>query len=398
MDYRKFSVLYVDDETGNLIVFKKNFEQHFNVITTESPLEAMKLLERCGIAVLLADQKMPGMTGVELLAHAKAHYPDVIRMIITAYSELDIAVNAINLGHVHRYICKPWRPDELLTIIQSNIELYQKNMTLRELQAELLDTSRMAVLGTMAAGLTHQINSPLAFLRNSSRKFSELVERYERLVGGQKETDGKEKPRAGEPGTGADLAEFERYAAQQAGVVGNLERTVRSFVDAYRSRDQGMRRVVLRDFLDNLTGLLGPEVSMRGSVAIECDRAITIDIDTYKLGQVLLNIILNALQSFHAPEKDSNRVIIKAVLKEPDLVFSITDNGPGIPPGDIERIFDPFFTRKGKAGLGLGLTISRELVSLLKGKLEIESEEGVGTQCHLTVPVVHKAGNSRVLH
>ena len=392
MDYSKFSVLYVDDETGNLIVFKKNFERHFNVMTTESPMEAMKMLERGGIAVLLADQKMPGMTGVELLAHAKANCPDVIRMIITAYSELDIAVNAINLGHVHRYICKPWRPDELLTIIQSNIELYQKNMTLRELQAELLDTSRMVVLGTMAAGLTHQINSPLAFLRNSSRKFSELVERYE------KATDGKEKTREGEPGKGADLAEFERYAAQQAGVVGNLEKTVRSFVDAYRSRDQGMRRVVLRDFLDTLTGLLGPEESLKGSVAIECDRAITIDIDTYKIGQVLLNIILNALQSFDSRRRHLNRVVVKAVLKEPDLVFSIKDNGPGIPPADLERIFDPFFTRKGKAGLGLGLTISRELVSLLNGKLEIESEEGVGTQCHLTVPVAHQAGSSRVLH
>lgn len=398
MDCSKFSVLYVDDETGNLIVFKKNFEQHFNVMTTESPMEAMKLLEKSGIAVLLADQKMPGMTGVELLAHAKEHFPDVIRMIITAYSELDIAVNAINLGHVHRYILKPWRPDELLTIIQSNIELYQKNMTLRELQAELLDASRMAVLGTMAAGLTHQINSPISLLRNSSRKFSELVERYGTLVRGEMETDGKERPREEEPGEGADLADFERYAAQQADVVKNLEKTVRSFVEAYRSRNQGMRRVDLRDFLESLTGLLGPEVSLRGSVAIECDRAVTIDIDTYKLGQVLLNLILNALQSFRLPRKDSNRVIVRADLKGPDLVLSITDNGPGIPPGDIERIFDPFFTSKGKTGLGLGLTISRELVSLLRGTLEIESEEGVGTQCLLTVPVAHHAGGPRVLH
>ena len=398
MDYSKFSVLYVDDETGNLIVFRKNFEQHFNVMTTESPLEAMQLLEKGGIAILLADQKMPGMTGVELLARAKEQCPEVIRMIITAYSELDIAVNAINLGHVHRYIFKPWRPDELLTIIQSNIELYQKNMALRELQLELLDASRMAVLGAMAAGLSHQINSPLSFLRNSSRKFSELVERYETLVKGPKETDGKEKKREDEPGGGADLAEFERYAAQQAGVVGSLEKTVRSFVEAYRSRDHGMRRVVLRDFLDSLAGLLGPEVNLKGSVAVECDRDLTIDIDTYKLGQVLLNLILNSLQSFDLDRRDSNRVIIKAVQKGPDLVFSVVDNGPGIPPGDIERIFDPFFTKKGSTGLGLGLTISRELVALLDGKLEIESEEGAGTRCHLTVPVAHQAVSPRVLH
>jgi two-component system NtrC family sensor kinase len=310
-------------------------------------------------------------------------------MMITAYSEIDIAVNAINLGHVHRYILKPWRPDELLTILQSNIELYQKNLTLRELQSELLDTSRMAVLGTMAAGLTHQINSPISFLKNSSRKFSELVEAYGALAGSAKE---------GEPRRGVDLADFERYAAEQAGVVGKLEMTVRSFVDAYRSRDRGMRRVVLHDYLDSLAGLLGPEAGLKGSVVIECDRAITIDIDTYKLGQVLLNIILNALQSFSLGRRDTNRVIVKAVLKEPDLVFSIVDNGPGIPPENLDRIFDPFFTSRGKAGLGLGLTISRELVSLLNGKLEIESKQGVGTQCLVSVPVAIPQGGSIMHH
>jgi signal transduction histidine kinase len=383
MDYMNFSVLYVDDEAGNLIVFRKNFEQHFNVITTESPMEAMKLLDTPGIAVLLADQKMPGMTGVELLAHAREHHPDVVRMIITAYSELDIAMNAINLGHVHRYILKPWRPDELLTILQSNIELYQKSLSLRELQSELLDTSRTAVLGTMAAGLTHQINSPIALLKRSSRKFNELVERYGALARGGEE---------------ADLADFKRYAAEQSGVVENLENTIRLFVDAYRLRDQGMKRVVLHDFLDNLTGFVGPEAKLKGSVDVECDRTIMIDIDTYKLGQVLLNLILNALHSFRAGRKDTNRVVVKAELQETDLLITVMDNGPGIPPANLDKIFDPFFTSRKKAGLGLGLTISRELVSLLNGKLDIESEEGVGTRCLLTVPVAPRAGEARGLN
>lgn len=381
MDYTDYSVLYVDDEIGNLIVFKKNFEMHFDIITCESPLEAIKILKEKNIAVLLADHKMPGMTGVELLAHVKQHHPDVIRMIITAYSDLDIAMNAINIGHVHRYILKPWKAEEIMMIILSNIELYQKNMLLRNLQSELIDASRMAALGTMTVGVTHQLGGHLTFLRNCSTRFRALYMKYTALL-----KDGQ----TGNDNNGnktSELSDYGYYSARQEKIVRNLEDMVRSFTDAYRSKDRGLKKVILCDLLDTLANLLSPEVRMRGSLIIECRRDIIVEIETAKIAQILLNIMLNAFQSLDVQNIDSNRIIVRACVKDGALLFSVTDNGAGIPEEDLKRIYDPFFSTGKKGGTGLGLAITRELLSLLKGSIDITSQPGVGTNCRLRIPL-----------
>ncbi len=372
------SVLYVDDESGNLIVFKKNFESNFDIITCESPGRAIEILKETNVAVLLADYKMPEMNGVELLAHVRNQHPDVIRMIITAYSDLDIAMNAINLGHVHRYILKPWRPDELLMIIQSNIELFKKNIFLKELQAKMVDTSRLALLGTMATGFTHQINSSVSFLKNSSKRFSDLCAKYESLVA----KDGSGEKAEVEK----DLDDFKYYAAQQARTVRNIESLIRTFIDMYRSKGSSTRNIILRDYIETLVDLISPEVRLRGNIVIECSQEVIVEIDTVKVGQILLNGMMNALQALDLGSRESNMVIVRAAEEEGRVVFSVIDNGPGISDENLKKIYEPFFSGR-PDGTGLGLAITRELASLLDGQLDITSKVGSGTSFVLRIPV-----------
>src|SRR5207253_5671121 len=138
MIFKDAAVLYVDDEPGNLTAFAYCFDDQFLVRTALSADEALAILAREPVALLLADQRMPGMTGAQLSALVRERHPDVVRMIVTAYADIGDAVAAINTGQVLRYILKPWREEAMLEILRAGVEAYQLGMLVRELQVRIL--------------------------------------------------------------------------------------------------------------------------------------------------------------------------------------------------------------------------------------------------------------------
>ena len=118
----KYNILYVDDEKQNLHAFRAIFRRFFNVFVADGGLEALELLKKQSVHLVLSDQRMPAMTGVELLENVMKIYPDSVRMIVTGYSEMDPIINAINEGKVRNYIMKPWKTQELKTIMESAIQ------------------------------------------------------------------------------------------------------------------------------------------------------------------------------------------------------------------------------------------------------------------------------------
>ena len=137
-DYRAFPVLYVDDEPQNLLTFRYALEDRFSVLTAESGSQALDVLSKQEVAVLVCDQRMPGMSGVEVCARARDLRPDVARIIMTAYADLQAAVDAINQGHVFRYLTKPWRADELTSVLDQAVDLVRMRRTIAGLQARVL--------------------------------------------------------------------------------------------------------------------------------------------------------------------------------------------------------------------------------------------------------------------
>ena len=124
MSEEKFQILYVDDERHNLTSFKATFRREFNIHIAESADDGMEILKNNEILIVLSDQRMPGMTGVEFFKVLKEEYPDTIRILITGYSDIQAVIDAINEGQIYRYIAKPWEPNDLLLVIQQAIEVY----------------------------------------------------------------------------------------------------------------------------------------------------------------------------------------------------------------------------------------------------------------------------------
>src|SRR6267143_756704 len=118
------AVLYADDEMANRLVFEQTFNKKFEVHCVESGADALRLLETKEFAVLISDQRMPGMSGNELLRRVREKYPSTERIILTAYDEVEPILSALNTGLVSRYIVKPWVRQELESAILGCIEIH----------------------------------------------------------------------------------------------------------------------------------------------------------------------------------------------------------------------------------------------------------------------------------
>ncbi len=134
-------VLYIDDEPSNLISFKANFRQKCEVTTTDNPKCAIDLVGQLDIQVVISDQRMPRMTGIQFFNQLKNCQPDPTRILLTGYSDLEAVVDAINLGEIYRYVTKPWDYDLLLEIIEEAYELFWLKQEKQALQDSLITTN-----------------------------------------------------------------------------------------------------------------------------------------------------------------------------------------------------------------------------------------------------------------
>lgn len=135
----QYHILYVDDEEDNLLVFKSSFKRHYVISTAQSAEEALRILGEQPVDMVVSDQRMPRMTGVELFEHIREQYPDIIRIILTGYSDLQAVIDAINKGKVYHYAAKPWHPEELKIILDNSLESYTLKKLSRRLVEENID-------------------------------------------------------------------------------------------------------------------------------------------------------------------------------------------------------------------------------------------------------------------
>ncbi len=133
MDSAKTPILYVDDEPSNLRLFERYFERDYRIFTARSADEARQLLRSQEVHLVITDQRMPGMTGVELLEAIRDEYPDIARMIVTAYSDVRVVIQAINAGRLDHYVTRPWDPDEVRIAIDRAVEGYALRRRHRQL-------------------------------------------------------------------------------------------------------------------------------------------------------------------------------------------------------------------------------------------------------------------------
>lgn len=159
-----YSILFVDDEEKALKYFKKAFSEYFSIITSSSVAEAKTILEQNAdkISVLITDQRMPNEKGIELLKFARQNYPHIIRLLTTAYSDLDDAIEAVNSGEILRYVTKPWDIQGLYTDLYNAVQFFslrhERDQLLQEklsIKLQQTEVNRARDLIVMASGFAH---------------------------------------------------------------------------------------------------------------------------------------------------------------------------------------------------------------------------------------------------
>jgi PAS domain S-box-containing protein len=232
------------------------------------------------------------------------------------------------------------------------------------MQERLLVADRMAAIGMLAAGVAHEVNNPLAYvLNNVEIALSEL-----------------------EP-LGAAAARARESLSVALEGVDRIRTIVRDLLALSRVNDTIVGPISVRAVVDSTLALAKKEIDARAVLELSLEPVPPVAGSVARLGQVLLNLVMNALEAMREPERERNRLCIAVRPSTTGgAVVEVTDNGVGIPPEHANRVFEPFFTTKppGK-GTGLGLAISRRLVAEMGGELSFESSPGLRTSFRVTL-------------
>ncbi|RME26560.1 MAG: hybrid sensor histidine kinase/response regulator [Deltaproteobacteria bacterium] len=370
------AVLFVDDDVANLTVFEAAFGHEFEVLTADNGADALDLLARHDVAVLLADQRMPGMTGVELLTRARRDFPHVERILITAYSNLDEAIDAVNQGHIRRYLRKPWDHDDLRAALVDAIEVATMRRRLASIERRMMESERVYALGVVSAGIAHEIRNPLTMLMAhidlASSQVTGLIDA------------GEDVP--------ADRLQpvLDRITAIRRGVT-RVREIIEGMSLAQRRHDDE-QQTDLAEVVRLTTTSLRSSLQRRATTEIDLAPLPPVVGSSTQLGQVTLNLLVNALQAIPSHEAGGrHRVMIRLRRDGDHALLQVEDTGPGIDPAVRDRIFDPFFTTKRAGGTGLGLAITRRIVEDLGGSIHVDSTPGEGTVISVRLPLAPAA-------
>jgi signal transduction histidine kinase len=370
------TILYVDDDQSNLVVLKATCADELNVITASSGSEGLEILSREEVAVLLVDQRMPGMTGVEVLEVARELYPDTVRILITAFTDLTEAIAAINRGHIRRYLRKPWEPEELKAALREAVEIYQTRRKIVELETRLIETERTYALGVVAAGVAHELRNPLAALGMNLELARMRLSAVRSSV---------------EAGQLVDVTVIESLAGalQKIETAADTAQKITEGLELpHRRRDEELT-ADLEEILNLTLKTVRAALLKRAQLEVEVSPVPRIQGSPRELGQVLINLLINSMQAL--PDRPRSECTVGVRLgPSPDdgwVSLKIYDNGEGIPEDLVDQVFDPFFTTKTQGGTGLGLAISKKIVEEAGGTIDVESASGQGTAFTVRLPI-----------
>ena len=372
-------VLIVDDEPALVETLEGLLEDHFDVITASGGRDALRRLEAGDIVdVIVTDQRMPGMLGVDFLEEASKRLPDTIRMVVTAYADVDPIIDAINRGAAYRFLSKPYNADELRAAITEGMQLKAARTSLGHLMAaletrrndietaldelraaqdQLVAAERLTTLGKMTAGIAHDIRNQLAGMR----VMLSLLQ-----------------------GSGAEsvLREPAKRAVASLDHLSKLVTEAQEFAKADSGALQRLR-VDPRELIADTLVLWRAENTDATEVEVELDESLVwLTVDPLRVTQGLLVLLRNAARANRDDEAVALRVARSGAARH-GVTLSVIDRGDGMDADTLARAPEPFFSAFDPPSLGLGLEVARLVATSHGGSLEITSAQGLGTTASL---------------
>lgn len=353
-------ILYVDDEPSNLIVFEAAFEDEFQVHTATSAEGALRFLESRLVPVVIADQRMPEMTGVEMFALIRRIYPHTQRVILSGFADSDAIIDAINQGQVFQFVRKPWQRIELLAVLRRALDAHDLSLQNSVLRERMLVSERSALLGQATGRIAHEMGNQLNLL-----PLIELIE-----------DEYRDDPQ---------LQQLADVAHQTYDRLSELINEVKSFMRFETIGHTELSPLNMAESLHELVSFVRFNSEIRSDL-LELDvRSEPVILgNRLKLHQVLVNLVMNAADAIG--DRPDGRIRLSVDQSGDEAVVRVEDNGGGIPDAIREQIWEPFYTTKGDRGNGLGLDISRRLVEFHKGTITCESS-GETTSFEIRLPL-----------
>ena len=377
---KKIRLLLVDDEmefrqTLAKRLLKRGLRSH-QAADGES---CLAILAKQPVDVVVMDVMMPGMDGIDALSAIKKHYHETEVILLTGNANTQDGVTGIKSG-AYDYLTKPVEFDHLLGKI---VQAYDKIVSDRaqkaakaykaHIEQQMIATERLAALGTLAAGVAHEINNPLAIINESAGYLRTVLQKKE-------------------------LAEI----AHRTSIDKALEK-IETGVKRARTithqllADVGKREPVLKEIdlpalVSETIQLIRRDADRKGIlVNLEAEQnQLTLWADPNQIRQVLINLLNNAIYA----TEETGQITVRLQRTDAGVSIDIVDSGTGIPMENLDRIFEPFFSTKAPGkGTGLGLFVSREIIEKIGGELTVESRLGEGSCFRIHIPDHNRIGD-----
>ena len=357
-------ILLVDDNVALVENLRQILEEGGYQVQTASSAQEAEARAQAGFDVALVDLRLPDADGTVLTQRLRERWPDSPVVLLTGFATLETAIAAVRAG-AFAYLVKPASPPDILLTIEQALRQVRLHDEKRELSRRAQVAEKLAAVGTMAAGLSHEIRNPL----NSAGLQLVVLERTIRR-GPVEQQDKLLEP------LGLVRDEIKR-----------LEHLLEDFLRFARPRVLVARPVEVDVPLEAVLDLLAGEAERR-KVRLEREvfKGLTVGGEDERLRQVFMNLALNALEA--TPEGGRVKVTVRA--DGDHAVITVGDSGPGIPAEDREHLFEPFFTTKA-SGSGLGLPIVHAIVDQHGGSIDISRSALGGAQFQVRLPRLRKA-------
>jgi signal transduction histidine kinase len=371
--FDKIHLLVVDDEADFRNTLTKRLKKRgITAHQAESGETCLKILARHPMDVVVLDVKMPGMNGIEVLHDIKRDHIQTEVILLTGHTTTQDGIAGIKSG-AFDYLSKPVEFEHLLEKIR---QAFEKKLRAAERQREaeykarieqqMIATERLTALGTLAAGVAHEINNPLAIINEAAGYMRSLLKKPELAQIHRKQ-------------------DFEKALDKIRKGVKRTRAITHQLLSGVRKQEPVLAYVHLDELVDETIELVRKEAADKEiALTREAHRAADgIWIDPNKVRQILINLLTNAI---YATQRQGS-ITVRIDGNADDIILAVSDTGKGIPKEYMDKIFEPFFSDKPPGeGTGLGLFVTREIVEKLGGTIDVQSRVGVGTTITLNIP------------
>jgi len=356
----KIKVLYIDDEPNNLVGFKATFRLDYNVLVANSADEGGELLDKHpDVKVILCDQRMPNKTGVQFFEEITPKHPNPVRMLLTGYTDIESVINAINRGHIYRYITKPWQETDIRSAIEEGYKYFVASSMLTLKNEEL--QKAYDELDKFAYSVTHDMRGPVL----SSLGAIELAK------------------------TSDNLDEVKEMLDMMEKSLHRMDTFIQNMHEYYN-----IKRGELQIEEINFAGLI-EEVKELFTVGARLDQTafeVKLNQDgAFRSDELTLKIILNNLLSnafkYQRKNNESKFVALEVNVTAGKATIYVRDNGIGIGEAHTSDIFNMFYRATSEnVGSGFGLYNVKDALRKLSGTVEVQSKLQEGTEFKVEIP------------